>query len=237
MLNLKLDNMSGEIKYIGVDFSLNSPGFCVLTASSCNWISLHRTSNIIDKMYKKEGSPFKILNDNNFVDVNIIARKEFSDEYHLKEREKILNAIYFSDLTIDLLAPYLDENTVVAMEGLSFGSSGNSLIDISMTTALIRSAIVKKINPDNFFVFSPTTIKKFALKGNSKKDELYESLIEKRKEDLRLKPFIDVLREYKSSWVKGSNKVENPCSDLVDATWIALFIEENREKLLKEQAI
>jgi hypothetical protein len=188
-------------------------------------------------MYKKEGSPFKILNDNNFVDVNIIARKEFSDDYHLKEREKILNAIYFSNLAIDLLIPYLDENSVVAMEGLSFGSSGNSLIDISMTTALIRSAIVTKINPDNFFVFSPTTIKKFALKGNSKKDELYEALIEKRKDDSRLKPFIDVLREYKSSWVKGSNKVENPCSDLVDATWIALFIEENREKLLKEQAI
>ena len=120
----------------------------------------------------------------------------------------------------------------MGMEGLSFGSSGNSLIDISMTTALVRSAIIKKIDPNNFFVLSPTTIKKYALKGNSKKDELYNTLIEKRIEDNRLKPFLGVLKEYKDSWIKGSNKVEGPCSDLVDATWISLFVEENIEKLL-----
>jgi hypothetical protein len=229
--------MGNNIKYIGVDFSLNSPGFCVLTKESCVWISLHRTSNIIDKMLKKEVSPFKVLNDSSFVDINIISKKEFKDEYHIKEREKIINAVYFSEIAIKLLEPYLDENSIVAMEGLSFGSSGNSLIDISMTTALVRSEIIKRINPDNFFVFSPTTIKKFALKGNSKKDELYNSLLENRKEDIRLKPFLEILEKYKSTWVKGPNKVETPCSDIIDATWIALFIEENLEKLSKDSGV
>ena len=42
----------------------------------------------------------------------------------------------------------------------------------------------------------------------------------------------DILKEYKDSWIKGSNKVERPCSDLLDATWISLFVEENLEKLL-----
>lgn len=188
-------------------------------------------------MLKKEGSPFKVLNDNNNISINIVSKKEFTGEYHIKEREKILNAVYFSDLVMDLLNPYLDENTIVGMEGLSFGSSGNSLIDISMTTALVRSAIVKIIDPNNFFVLSPTTIKKYALKGNSKKDELYNTLIEKRIGDLRLKPFLDVLKEYKDSWIKGSNKVDGPCSDLVDATWISLFVEENLEKLLSGKKV
>jgi hypothetical protein len=183
-------------------------------------------------MLKKDGSPFKILNDNSDVDINIIDKKEFRGEYHIIERDKIVNAVYFSEVVMDLLNPYLDENTIVGMEGLSFGSPGNSLIDISMTTALVRSAIIKKIDPNNFFVLSPTTIKKYALKGNSKKDELYNTLIEKRIEDNRLKPFLNVLKEYKDSWIKGSNKVEGPCSDLVDATWISLFVEENIEKLL-----
>lgn len=188
-------------------------------------------------MLVKDGSPFKILNDNPRVDINIIGKKEFKGEYHIIERDKIINAVYFSELVIDLLTPYLDENTIVGMEGLSFGSSGNSLIDISMTTALVRSSIIKKIDPNNFFVLSPTTIKKFALKGNSKKDELYQKLIEDRIDDNRLKPFLNVLREYKDTWIKGPNKVENPCSDLVDATWISLFVEENLEKLLAGKKI
>jgi hypothetical protein len=188
-------------------------------------------------MLKKDGSPFKILNDNNHIDINIISKKEFKGEYHVNEREKILNAIYFSDLAMELLDPYLDNKTIVGMEGLSFGSTGNSLIDISTTTALVRSAIVKKIDPNNFFVLSPTTVKKFALKGNSKKDELYNILIEKKSEDSRLAPLITVLNEYKDKWIKGPNKVETPCSDIVDATWIALFVEENLEKLLSGKKI
>jgi hypothetical protein len=117
------------------------------------------------------------------------------------------------------------------MEGLSFGSTGNSLIDISMTTALVRAGIVKKINPKNFFVVSPTTLKKFAIKGNAKKDELYNVLLEKKSNDTRIKEMASILEENKKNWVKGSGKVENPCSDLIDATWICFFIEENIEKL------
>ena len=222
---------------IGIDFSLNSPGFCILTETDCKWISLHRTTNIIDKMIKKDGSPFKVLNDNDSVSVNIIQKKEFTGEYHEKERQKILNAVYFSEVALDLLSPYINENTIVGMEGLSFGSSGNSLIDISMTTALIRAGIVKKINPDNFYVISPTTIKKFAVKGNAKKDELYHKLIDDRISDDRLKPLLNVLKEYKDLWIKGAGKVENPCSDIIDATWICLFIEENLEKLLSGSKI
>jgi hypothetical protein len=232
-----MSNLKSDKRIVGIDFSLNSPGFCILTEGYCKWISLHRTTNIIDKMLKKDGSPFKVLNDNDNVSINIITKKEFTGEYHEKERQKILNAIYFSEVALDLLSPYLDENTTVGMEGLSFGSSGNSLIDISMTTALIRAGVVKKINPDNFFVISPTTLKKFAVKGNAKKDELYNKLIEDRISEDRLKPLLNILKEYKDLWIKGAGKVENPCSDIIDATWICLFIEENLEKLLSGSKI
>ena len=223
---MKSDNI------IGIDFSLNSPGFCVLTETACKWISLHRTTNIIDKMLKKDGSPFKVLGDNGTVSINIIQKKEFTGEYHDKERQKILNAIYFSEIALDLLDPYLNQNSIVGMEGLSFGSSGNSLIDISMTTALIRAGVVKRINPDNFYVISPTTLKKFAVKGNAKKDELYNALLEKKSGDERINPLLKILSEYKDTWIKGAGKVENPCSDIIDATWICFFLDENLEKLL-----
>ena len=184
-------------------------------------------------MLEKEGSPFKLLRTSDKISINIIEKKEFDGQYYQKERQKILNAIYFSDLVLELLDPYLEHDSFVGMEGLSFGSSGNSLIDISMTTALVRSGVVRKINPDNFFVISPTTIKKFAVKGNAKKDELYMSLIEKKIDDSRFKPLIDILDKNKVSWIKKGGKVENPCSDIIDATWITLFIQDNMEKLLK----
>ena len=219
-------------KIIGIDFSLNSPGFCVLDKNSCKWISLFRTTNAIPKMLKKEGSAFNVFLGSGIVSINVIEKEEFSGEYYEKERQKILNAIYFSDLVLELLDPYLTEDAIVGMEGLSFGSSGNSLIDISMTTALVRAGVVKKIDPKNFFIISPSAIKKFAVKGNAKKDELYRTLIDKKKNDLRIKPLIEILEKNINLWVKGPKKVENPCSDIIDATWISLFLEENIEKLL-----
>jgi hypothetical protein len=232
-----MSNSKSDKTIIGLDFSLNSPGIAILSHFNCEWISLHRTSNKIEKMFEKEGSPFKVLNNIQEFSINIVTKKEFKGEYHQKEREKILNAIYFSEKILELLDPYLKKETLVGMEGLSFGSSGNSLIDISMTTALVRAGIVKKIDPDNFFVISPTTLKKFAVKGNAKKDELYNALLENKKYDVRLKPLVDVLSKNKSLWIKGAGKVENPCSDLIDATWLSLFIEENWEKLLNETEV
>ena len=188
-------------------------------------------------MLEKEGSPFYVLGKNPSISINLISKKEFIGEYHEKERDKILNAIYFSDMVLSLLEPHLGENCLVGMEGLSFGSTGNSLIDISMTTALLRSALVKIIDPNNFFVISPTTLKKFAIKGNAKKFQMYDAIIETRKDDIRIKPLVDALVENKSKWVKESGKVEDPCSDIIDATWIALFVEENYGKLLKSKTV
>ena len=183
-------------------------------------------------MIKKESSPFKLLDETDFVEISLIKKEKFDGAYHEKERQKIINAVYFAKLVEELLDPHMNEDTLVGMEGLSFGSSGNSLIDISMTTALIRAYIIRKINPDNFYVFSPTTIKKFAVKGNAKKDELYRELINKGKEDKRLEEFTGILQENIDLWCRGPKKVSDPCSDLVDATWISLFLEENLEKLL-----
>jgi hypothetical protein len=225
-----MSNLKSDKNIIGIDFSLNGPGFCILTEDSAKWISLHRTSNNIPKMLKKLGSPFNTFSGSEHVSINIIDKETYSGEYYDKERQKILNAIYFSDIVMDLLDPYLNEDTLVGMEGFSFASNGNSLIDIVTTSTLVRSAIVKKINPNNFFIISPTTIKKYAVKGNAKKFELYDKIIES--EDKRLLPLTNTLKINKSVWVKPSGKVDDPCSDIIDATWISLFVEENFKKLL-----
>ena len=221
-----------ENNFIGIDYSRNSPGICILEKNSCKWINIFRTSNNIQKMIKKEGTAFNILSSSELFLINIIEKLEFKDLYYKNERNKLLDSIYFSNLVFESILPYINEKTIIGMEGVSFGSSGNSLIDIVVSTTLLRALLIKKINPENFYIISPSAIKKYAVKGNAKKDELYHTLLDKRKYDVRLKPLLTVLEENKDAWVKGPKKVENPCSDIIDATWISLFLEDNLEKLL-----
>ena len=128
-----------------------------------------------------------------------------------------------------------DQEFIVAMEGLSFASNGNALIDISMATALLRERIVGKIGSNNFFVYSPTSIKKFAIKGNAKKDQLYIALCESGSEGENLNKFINLLKENQSEWITPKGAVNKPIDDLVDATWIALYLksEVENKKIVK----
>ena len=99
-----------------------------------------------------------------------------------------------------------------------------------MATALLRERICKYIGSENFYVFSPTSIKKFALKGNSKKDELYEHLSNRENDGTNLDIFCRILRDNKSEWITGSKQVNKPIDDLVDATWILLYLRSEIEK-------
>lgn len=177
-------------------------------------------------MLKKAGTPFTVLSKTPFTKINIIERETHEGEYHDKERSKIISSVYFADLIFREIEPYIEKDTYVGMEGISFGSRGNSLIDISMATALLRERIVNAIDPNNLLVIAPTTIKKFAVKGNAKKDELYEALLEKGKTDNRVNKLSSILDKNKGIWVKKSGKVDDPCSDIIDATWICLYVED-----------
>jgi hypothetical protein len=94
-----------------------------------------------------------------------------------------------------------------------------------MATALIRKKIISRVGVENFYVYSPTSIKKFALKGNAKKDQLYESLCDfKEQEETNLKKFSSILESNKIEWITPAKAVNKPIDDLVDATWITLYL-------------
>jgi hypothetical protein len=208
---------------IGVDFSLNSPAWCSLSEYGANWGSYHRTTKKIDNMLANENSPFKVLGENSSFSFKVVEKQKAEGEYWQIERKKIENFLTIADNFMLTLVPFITDQSVVFMEGISFGSSGNSLIDISMCTALLRERLVELVGFKNLHVYSPTAIKKFALKGNSKKDELYLALIDKYSEDKLLSPLVSPLKQNKDIWIKKNKEVETPCSDLIDATWISLY--------------
>ena len=213
---------------VGIDFSINSPSFCCLKDNNYVWGSLTRSDRTEDSLKKNSKKPFFVLGDMENLRFIFLNKKELPSEYSERERIKIE---YFLEIVDNLWEAIVnemgDEPFRVAMEGLSFSSNGNSLVDIAMATALLRERIINKIGVENFHVFSPTSIKKFAVKGNAKKDELYYALIDLKEEGTNMNELTQVLAENQGEWITPKKVVNKPVDDIVDATWILLFLKNN----------
>ena len=157
---------------VGIDFSLNSPAFCCFKNNRYIWGSVSRSDRTFESLLKNKKKPYFILDSDDSFVIKVLEKQEFTTEYSAREREKMG---YFLEVVEVLWSSILEimgnEPFHVAMEGLSFSSNGNSLVDISMATALLRERIIDRVGSENFYVFSPTTLKKFAVKGSAKKDE------------------------------------------------------------------
>lgn len=211
---------------IGVDFSLNSPAFCILRGNNFIWGSLTRSDRTEQSLKKSKDKPFSILDGIEDCFLSFLEKKIIPEEYSERERIKI---VYFMEL-VDAFWSSVEnhcrpnDEIYVAIEGLSFASNGNALIDISMATALLRKKIMDFSGPERFYVFSPTSVKKFALKGNAKKDELYLKLIDLQIPETNLHVFTNVLRDHQNSWITPKKNVNKPIDDIIDATWICLYL-------------
>jgi hypothetical protein len=193
------------------------------------------------KLLSKEDGPFKILSESKTIGINLRNKLDKQGiTYSHTERNKIVASVEDISALITEIKKHLvgfTGDVYVAMEGISFGSKGNTLIDICMATGILRKAIVSEIldgNHDRFYVFSPGTIKKYALKGTAKKDELYNALISKP--ELQQLEFVKLLNMYKESWITPGGVVKKPLDDLVDATWIALLLKDVVENGLAAEA-
>jgi hypothetical protein len=217
---------------IGIDFSLNSPAFCCYKDGKYIWGSLTRSDRSPESHLKSQKKPFAILDTESDFNLYFVEKKDLPDDYTGRERIKI---VYFMGIVDQLWASISDimgeSEFYVAMEGLSFSSNGNSLIDISMATALLRKKIIDRVGADKFYVFSPTSIKKFALKGNAKKNELYEALINFKESETNLENFSNILEVNKTEWITPAKVVNKPIDDIVDATWITLYLKKELKEI------
>ncbi len=211
---------------IGIDFSLNSPAFCIRRENNFIWGSLTRSDRNENSLKKSKDKPFFVLDGMKEFFLSFLEKKSIPEEYSEKERIKI---VYFMEL-VDHFWSSIEKHCLpgdevyVAIEGLSFASNGNALIDISMATALLRKKIMDFSGPERFYVFSPTSVKKFALKGNAKKDELYHRIMEMQLPETNLHTFTNALKDHQDSWITPKRNINKPIDDIIDATWICLFL-------------
>jgi len=169
-----------------------------------------------------------------FVDVtlidNIIDGKDFIE----KNKIELSDAICLNNSIIKKIIEFIKEQKkvikkmIVVFEGFSYNSVGNRNIQLVLYQSILRYMFVNYFNlsPDNIFVFSPQTIKKYVGEKTRDKDKLFMvnnfySFLENNKE-IKSKFFEHIIKNinhYKKITINKKNIIK-PFDDLVDCFWV-----------------
>ena len=205
---------------ISIDFSILYPGVCICRDfKDFKWIAVVNT-----KVRKKDEDHFDWINAN-YPNIKILktqSKRKKDEQYHVTERIKLDNYLELINVLIGAIKEEVknDLEIIVCLEGISFGSSGNSLVDISQSTGILKHQLVTQIlnnSTDRFFIFSPSELKNaINCKGNANKHDI----LAKFKSD----PIIESVKKsdlftllHKEDWVIEGDKILSPIIDMTDA--------------------
>jgi Holliday junction resolvasome RuvABC endonuclease subunit len=205
---------------ISLDFSILYPGVCICRDfKTFEWLAVINTN-----ITKKDEKRFEDLTET-YPSINIlktVTRRGKSPHYHITERSKLINYLEATNLLIDKLEDMVkeDHDLIVCIEGISFGSKGNALVDISQATGIIKNKLVDRIlggDANKLFVFSPGELKNaIGCKGNAGKFDVYNKFIED--------PILDQVKGsdlyqalLKEDWIVSGQNIKSPIVDLIDS--------------------
>jgi len=211
------------MNYLAIDFSLNSPGVCIYNDKSkkYHFIAYMKpgTGTKKDQKLQEEISLLK--------DVTLIYQPDFTndEQYSSAELLKIKRYDRMADDIINLVLQdsYDGDGFMIAFEGTSYGSKmgTNNMIDMAAGAAILKLKLLRTLKPEDIQTIAPTSIKKFAGKGNMNKLQLFEAFVENKIGDKNL----DKSPLFK--WILGEDfgsKIPKPLDDLVDAFFLAAMI-------------
>ena len=204
--------------YIGIDFSVNYPAVCICEDfKKFRWIACVNTSQT--KKFKKTLDDF---NNPELEFIFIESKQKKTEHYYLTERNKLNNQIEVVSSLVAKIESYVKQSPVIiGIEGYSYGSAGNSLIDIVQSTGILKSYIfnrLAKTSVDNMFIFSPSELKNaIGAKGNCGKIDVFTHFIEDPIiPEVRLSPLYQFIQQHKDEIFNGK-EVKSPIMDMVDS--------------------
>lgn len=204
---------------VSIDFSILYPGICIVKDfKDFKWSAIVNTK--ITKKEKENLDALTKLYPN--LSINYTSSKRKTEaEYHLTERTKLINYQELIDLIIkEILEKTDDDNIICAIEGISYGSKGNALVDISQSTGILKIKLIEEVlknQHERLFVFSPSELKNaIGAKGNAGKLDIFnkfktDPVIESVKES-------DLFKAVNSQkWIQTGEKIVSPIIDMVDS--------------------
>lgn len=211
------------MNFLAVDFSLNSPGICIYNDKSKKYHFIsYMKPGTGTKAEQKLQEELSLLSD-----VTLINQPDFSNTESFSSAE-LLKVKRYDKMADDIINLVLQnsfdgDGFIIAFEGTSYGSNGgtNNMIDMAAGAAILKLKLLKTLNPDDIKTVAPTTIKKFAGKGNMNKLQLFDCFQRNVNEDpiLAKSPLWKIVKD-----LEVGKKIPKPLDDLVDAYFLVAFV-------------
>ena len=213
------------MNFVAIDFSLNSPGICIYNdeTNKFHFISYIKEKNGTKKEQKLQ-EEIGMLDD-----VTLVKQPDFSvsKEYSSKELLKIMRYDVMSNQIISLILNECTDGSgfIIAFEGSSYGSKmgTNNLIDMAAAAAILKMKMLSVLKPSDILTVAPTSIKKFAGKGNWNKRKVWDSFEQNMNNNESIETS-DFFKFCKGLIEPESSKVPTPFDDLVDAFFLCDLI-------------
>ena len=203
---------------IGIDFSILYPGICISTDFK-EFKLIGVTNNKLTKKDSKLMEDFSIEYPN--LHLKQLGERPGKDKlYHINERNKLENYIKLSDFIIDEIKKHTSKtDNIIAIEGISFGSSGNSLVDISQATGILKSKLTTLTDSiQKIFVFSPSELKNaIGCKGNASKIDIYNQFKEDPIIPNAKKSDLYKLINQDNGIIFNGKNIKSPYMDMIDS--------------------
>lgn len=202
---------------IGIDFSINKSAATIFQNNKYQFFGWpFELQKRLPDLYKSAG-------------VNIIVREDNKikgDNVSEQMRYQVKNAKYVSDLIFDTLKPYLNKDTVIAYEGISYGSSGDVILQLGGYKYLLMNKLSEIVPLENMFTYSPITVKKTAncSKRGTNKSDVIESFILSSNDNCLKQALI---KDKESFMKKGGKTFVDHLDDIIDSYFV---LETLREK-------
>ena len=194
---------------VGVDMSKNSPGVCIRRDSSLQFISFIRGKDN-GKISASDSAHFEAMKKCGVEIHSYNFSQPAKMEYSESEVWKANDAKRYASWITSHMPEDVD---FIGIEGFSYGSKGNSFIDVVGYGYAVRMAILEKY-PSKFSVFSPGNVKKTAGKGNANKEAIMEFFVNTKIADLRENEF------WKNLKLEKIDRARKPVDDLVDSFYV-----------------
>ena len=212
------------MNYVSVDFSLNSPGICIFnTESNTHHYISYVKPGLGTKKEQKLQEDISLLSD-----VTLVYQPDWKTtfgDYSKNELAKVRRymATAYQIINIILGITKTKNDYIIAFEGTSYGSKmgTNNIIDMAAGAAILKEQMISQLHVKDILTVAPTTIKKFAGKGNMNKLQLFEAYQQNVNDDpiLAQSPLHSMIKD-----LEIGKKIPKPLDDLVDAYFLVTYV-------------
>lgn len=204
--------------YIGIDYSRISPAFTIYDEGEFYFCSIQREGNIRDR--------YKETLETSGVEVDVIDKIAPHDDESEMEAIYSYDADYQAQMTANKLKGLTEGKDIsIALEGLSFASSGASSLTYAGYHFILRKTLSDTLGVpyERIEIVAPSRVKKTAGKGNYNKDQMIEAFIgDEFFSSSKLWQDINKIPEVFQS--PKAKKWQKPLDDLVDSAYLCKYI-------------